>query len=1312
MRRRRLFIAFLLGIMYCVFVEGLRAEHYLFTNLSENSWMIPRARTIYQEKGKYLWIGTTKGIYRFDGYDFTCYAQKYPANKIHSMNINYISMDNKGNLWILTDKGIGLYNKNTDQFESIEKGKVTNGPFFMTCQVTNGILFAVQGKIILYMYDNQQFTLFKDIHENGEIHNIKYMYNVNNDYIVLDYGSKIIKIDLQGNHQSVIPCPSVISCLFADNNDRIWAGCFDKSLTCFDENGNKIKEFSANNSDLTDEIILCMEQQDSLLWIGTDGDGINIINTKTNDIKTLSHISGELHSFPANSISCFHKDVQNTIWAGSVRDGIIAIRKSLISSYTEVYEGSKWGLSNPTVLSFYQDKNKDYVWIGTDGEGINRLDLNNRTFKHYPSTNGTKVVSIAKLDENTLILSLYTKGLFFFNIHTGAMRSLNVNKKELELKMLLSKTDINLYNHSSHHILALSDKVYKYNIETKKTVEVPFKTRKGFGVILPIGEIKNDLYLYNHAAIYKLDSCATQIETVFEMPKEVKIESTSIDATGNIWLATNQGVAFYSTATKMLCKIHNNLLRNISIIAADKKGRIWMGEEGKLYVYSDSTKNLAVFDKSDGVIPNDYIEKSHFLTHQGDVMIGGTRGLTIIDRNMELKTKEKPEIVITSIKIDNIEYNEYDIRNFTSIEVPSESKSIELQVTSIEEDILRPKIYRYELRGENKQIIESHSPILKLHSFNSGESEVYVSSNTRSGEWTSPTKVATLLFMPPWYETSWFYAVCMIIIIFVCTTVITTIFRRKENKLKLELKEKEKTIYEEEVKFLININHELRTPLTLISGPLHRILQTSFLLPEISDTLQKVYRQAERMKKLLNMVLDLRKMEEGESSINIQPIKVNDWIESVVSDFSYQNDNTSPNVTTSLEQNIGSVNLDKEKCEIVLTNLLVNAIKHSHSTDKIRVTSEISADKMLTISVIDEGEGLRNIQIEKLFNRFYQGSNEIGGSGIGLSYSKMLVNLHHGSIGAFNNETKGATFYFKIPLNLEIGNSNSLLNSFTNEELLSNTTSVVQDTVNQTEDFETKHKSILIVDDNVELTAFLKDSFDDKFKSVHLAHNGKKAYEIIKKEDIDIIVSDIMMPEMNGYELCQKVKSNMECSHIPIILLTAVGEERSRRQGYKMGADAYVDKPFVTETLYEIIKSKLKIREDIKRKYMRLSVLPEPQKDTFSQVDETFLMNLNKIVVDNISDVSLDIPFVCKEIGMSRASLYNKLKALTNMSCNEYINKIRMERAIMLVKTTTKSFVEIADETGFANSRYFSTTFKQNTGMTPTQYRKEYRAKP
>ena len=1299
-------ITLLIGFICCTFISSLQAEQYLFTSLSEKSWMIPKANTMYKENGRCLWIGTDKGIYRFDGYDFKYYGEEDEATILQGVGTNHISMDDRGNLWALTSQGIGLYNRVKDRFEWASPDDFIHGSFFTTCRLADGLLFSGQGRILYYSYNTRKFSLFKDFHQTGASHNILHIYKVGGKNMILSNGNMVVTIDSQGNELAAITCPSVISCMYVDNEERIWVASFNKSLTCYDKKGIILNQFTAENSSLSNEIILCMEQQDSLLWLGTDGGGINILNTITHQIRKIEHIRGEMYSFPANSVNSLYKDLQNTIWAGSVRNGVIAIRKSLINSYIEVPENSKWGLSNPTILSFYQDGNNEHVWIGTDGEGLNKFNLQDRTFEHYPSTSGAKVASIAKFNENTLVLSLYMKGLFFFDIPTGNLRPLHVDKKELLLKMLLSKSSTNLYNFASN-ILVLSDEAFKYDTKAKHIEKIRFEARKGNDIVLPIGEYNGELFLYNEAAIYKLDSCATCLQLVAEIPDGQQIESASVDYKGNIWFTTQRGVFHFSLNTREIRPLASNLLGNVATIVTDREGRVWMGDEEKVYVYSDSTRHLAVFGESDGIIPNEYINKAHFLTSQGDIMIGGTRGLTVIDRNFKLEADEIPVITMTGIKIDAVEYNESAVQGLSLIEIPNESKSVEIHVSSIEEDLLRPKIYRYELKGTNEQLVETHSPVLRLHSFSPGESEIYVSCSMRNGEWTKPAKIATLSFMPPWYETGWFFTGCVLAFLIIGVYIMVTVFRRKENRLKLALKEKEKQIYEDKVNFLININHELRTPLTLISGPLQRILHTISASSSSYETLQKIYRQAERMKTLLNMVLDLRKMEVGDSDINIQSVSVNEWIADVTTDFSFDDDTMGPKIRLELGSEVGLANLDKGKCEIILTNLLVNAIKHSHVHDEIIVRSEITSDAMLTISVIDEGSGLKELQMDKLFQRFYQGDKEVNGSGIGLSYAKMLVTLHKGSVGAFNNDVKGATFYFKLPLDLPTGEHSCETKPYLNEIFLSDnlTKNYIQQ---QVEGFDTKNTTILIVDDNLELTSFLNESFSDKFSKIYLAHTGREAMEILTQQSVDVVVSDIMMPEMDGYQLCQKVKSTSECSHIPVILLTAMDEEKSRRLGYKMGADAYIAKPFETDTLYEIIRSKLKIREEIRQKYMKLSVLPEPQQDTFSQVDENFLIKLNDIIVENIANPSLDIPFVCEEIGMSRASLYNKIKAITGMSCNEYINKIRLERAAILVKTTSKSFIEIADETGYANSRYFSTSFKQNTGMTPTQYRKEY----
>ena len=407
-----------------------------------------------------------------------------------------------------------------------------------------------------------------------------------------------------------------------------------------------------------------------------------------------------------------------------------------------------------------------------------------------------------------------------------------------------------------------------------------------------------------------------------------------------------------------------------------------------------------------------------------------------------------------------------------------------------------------------------------------------------------------------------------------------------------------------------------------------------------------------------------------------------------------------------LDPRIKIVSFDKDKCEIILSNLLINALKHSPQDTEITITSELlPEEKRVRISITDQGCGLQQVDTQKLFTRFYQGMGEQSGTGIGLSYSKILVELHGGSIGARDNSESGATFFFELPLKLESEEIICQPKAYLNELMSDDSGKQSQEEDN----FATAPYSILVVDDNPDLTDFLKKALGEYFKRILTASDGVEALQLIKSHTPDIIVSDVMMPRMNGYELCKNIKEDIAISHIPVILLTARDDKQSQMSGYKNGADAYLTKPFEVEMLMELIRNRLKNREHTKKRYLNAGLIPAPEESTFSQADETFLLKLNKIIQENLDSSRLDIPFICKEIGMSRASLYNKLKALTDMGANDYINKFRMEQAILLITGTEMSFTEIAEKVGFTTSRYFSTTFKQYTGETPTQYKEKHK---
>lgn len=623
---------------------------------------------------------------------------------------------------------------------------------------------------------------------------------------------------------------------------------------------------------------------------------------------------------------------------------------------------------------------------------------------------------------------------------------------------------------------------------------------------------------------------------------------------------------------------------------------------------------------------------------------------------------------------------------------------------SKEEDIFRQKVYKYQIEGLNDQQIESYNPELAIRSLPPGSYKIMASCTAKDGSWIPNQEVLELTILPPWYRTWWFILSCAIFAAAVIIETFRRTLKRKEEKLKWAMKEHEQQVYEEKVRFLINISHELRTPLTLIHAPLNRILKSLSSDDNHYLPLKAIYRQSQRMKNLINMVLDVRKMEVGESKMQIQPHPLNQWIEHVSQDFINEGEAKNVRIRYTLDPRIETVSFDKDKCETILSNLLINALKHSPENTEITITSELLPKAgRVRISIIDQGNGLQQVDIRKLFTRFYQGTGEQSGTGIGLSYSKILVELHGGSIGARNNQETGATFFFELPLKQGIEEIICQPKAYLNELISDDKNEHIPNESN----FDTTPYTILVVDDNPDLTDFLKKSLGEYFKRIVIASDGVEALQLIKNHAPDIIVSDVMMPRMNGYELCKNMKEDITISHIPIILLTARDDRQSQLSGYKNGADGYLTKPFEIEMLMEIIRNRLKNRESTKKRYLNAGLIPAAEESTFSQADETFLLKLNQIIQENLDSSSLDVTFICKEIGMSRASLYNKLKALTDMGANDYINKFRMEKAITLITGTEMSFTEIAEKVGFTTSRYFSTAFKQYTGETPTQYKEK-----
>ena len=1311
MKSRHLIIYILSFISGCLPILNLSAQtnQYYFKQISFNEGLPSTVRCIKTDASGFVWIGTKSGLIRFDGHELKRYVHTTDnPNSLPSNLILQIFEDKQRNLWILTEKGIARYDKRSDQMEVITDKQGKNFIAYSASNSANGTLFGSENKIYQYNYQTSSIDLLQTIKSKDQF-NISAIHSWNDHTILCSsrrQGLILLNLETGKCTPSPFDCGSQIMSTFMDSQHRIWIAPYNEGVRCFDRNGRLLASYTIHNSQLSNNIILSFAERNSQIWMGTDGGGINILNPTTRQFTTLTrNPEKERNSLPATSILCLYNDDNNTMWAGSIRNGLINIREVSMKSYMDVSLGSNQGLSNRTVLSLCQQA-PDRIWIGTDGGGINLFNPTTDKFTHYSSTWGEKVASIAPFTSGKLLISIFAQGLFIFDTTTGKKQPFLIVDKEKTVQLCNRGKTVNLYKNTPNSILILGDEIYSYQLDDHSfhIFKAQNKSVQMKGAVLPIAHKQGKTYISCANSIYELDDDNYQMKRLFRYEGDTIINCVSQDEHGNFWIGSNFGLSHYNPTTHSHEFIPSKLFSEVSMVVCDQKGKVWIGAENILLTWIIKDKKYILFGESDGATPNEYLSKPQLLTKQGDVYMGGVGGLLFIDKNFNIDSSDIPVLQLSDITVNGESVNSQLTNDKPAkISIPWKNNII-LRIMPKEQDIFRQKLYRYKIVGFSNEYIETLNPKLILRLLPPGNYTIKASCTTKDGNWIPEEEILSLTILSPWYKTWWFSFVCIIIIAGSIFQAFRIVLKRKENKQKWAMKEHEKQVYEEKVRFLINISHEIRTPLSLIYAPLSKILKSTPRTDSNYASLQSVFRQSQRMKNLINMVLDVRKMEVGESKLQTSSQPLNEWIKVTTEDFISEGESKNINLKYQLDEKISEVVFDKDKCMIIISNLLINAFKHSPQHSEVIIKSELLVDEeRVRISIIDQGCGLYHIDTHKLFNRFYQGTGEQSGTGIGLSYSKMLIELHGGTIGAHNNPEVGATFFFELPIKQIKEEIICQPKAYLNELM----TKEIEVAPAPDETFETSSYSILIVDDNPDLIDFLKQTLSPNFKRVLTAKDGVDALSQVKNQIPDIIVSDVMMPRMDGFELCKNLKQDIEISHIPIILLTARNDEQSQLCGYKNGADAYLAKPFEIDILLTLIRNRLKHREQTKEKYRNILLSPLPENSTFSSADEIFLLRLNKIINQNIENTDFDISVICKEIGMSRASLYSKLKAITNMGANDYINKLRIEKAISIMKTSDAPFTEIADKVGFNTPRYFSTVFKQYTGETPTSYREK-----
>jgi len=1297
--------SFLIWILFFVLSTKAEQQDYYFRQISlEQGLSQSRVQCIYRDHQGVIWIGTKWGLNSYDQSELKSYFHdREQPNSLPDNFIRFITEDRLGDLYVSTNKGIAIYNKAENQFQPLKyNGKPFNAWSYL--QIGDNFLFG--GEETLYQYnltDKSITTIFPDI-DGDKLKCINRIFQWSPDVLITSSKKDgLWMYDLI--KKKMYRCPFVkereINTIFVDSQNRLWVSFYGKGIACYSKEGKRLFSLSTKNSGLNNDIIFDFLEKDNQLWIATDGGGINILDFQTMKFSHLKHISDDEQSLPNNSIYRLYKDQMDNIWIGSIHGGLFAIKKVFIKTYKDVPLNNPNGVSERTVVSIFEDKDT-LLWIGTDGGGINSFDQKTNTFHHYPTTYGEKVTSITEFSENELLLSCFNKGVFTFNKRTAQMQPFPIINDSISKREFSSGDLVNLYA-TKDNIYILGAKVYIYNKHTRQT-SILYAPQIDIQRQIAMQAIYSDdthLYLMGTNNLFKLNFKTNELSSLVNMKEGDDFTSACRDDKGNFWIGSNFGLLFYNKQTGKTEKIHTNLFNSVSSLAYDKKGKVWIGAQNMFFAYIINEKRFVILDESDGVPSNELIFTPIPALRTPNLYMGGTMGLVRINTDIIFESNSSPILKLLEVKLNG--KSTLKQVNNNCISIPWNHSSFNIKVIADEKNSFRKHLFRYVITGKDKMVIESYLQTLELGTLASGEYTISVSCDTSNGEWSQPTEILTIIVSPPWWKSTWFIILCIFFAFLVAGMVFFSLIRKKENRLKREMREHEKKIYEEKIRFLINISHELRTPLTLIYASLKRILNKEVKQDELPEYLQGAFKQANQMKDIINIVLDARKMEVGQEVLHISSHPLHKWIQEVAETFQTASKAKEIEISYDFDDSIQSIAYDDTKCKVVLSNLIMNALKYSPNQTRI-VIKTIRTNESIQIHVQDQGIGLDNVDIKKLFTRFYQGKHNEGGSGIGLSYAKMLIDLHGGRMGAFNNKDRGATFFYEIPANLQEQEVSCPQHSYLNELL----SSPEEEEKIESGAFSLQGYSLLIVEDKQDLREFLKNALKDKFKKIYQAENGLVALEVIKQQQPDIIVSDVMMPQMNGYQLCKEIKENLNISHIPVILLTARADSESQMLGYKLGADAYLPKPFEMEMLLSVIQNQMRNREYIKSRYRGNQFILSPQEATFSNADEQFMIKLNEMIDQNLSQPDLDVKFLTAQMAMSRTSLYNKIKELTGMGANDYINRRRIDKAIILLTQSDMSITEISEQVGFTYQRYFSTLFKEMKGMTPSQFRAQH----
>lgn len=1245
---------------------------------------------ITQDPYGYIWIGTEYGLSKFDGYKFhNYYHNEKDTNSIITNTISAFLVDKKGNLWIGSAKGIMRYDYINDEFIKYRMPDHRKPRIYSIIENKKGDILIGTAGYGLYSIKKGKNTIIHEKEYSRRDSDVFFSHIFEDNRGNLWQGSHLSTISRfykKGNNLKIQDYQSLYGPpvkYFQTRRNLLLIVCM-YGIIQYDYTTNKLSDagydFGTYKGSIT--INSALFDYKGNLYIGTSESGVLYIPRGSKKLIPYTNRNKDHFNLSASSVSNIFEDKDNNLWIGCFQKGLYLINDEIDAFSTWSFSNQGYDLGSS--VSSIASGDNGTTWCTVQNSGVYQFDEQGKIIGHPKSPTGT---SIIYRDQNGGYWLGTSNGLYSYNPITG------------DYKLRISFSSVGVFGITDDgmgklYISVYSKGLYIFDTKTNETKILSMRKRTNHGYLCNdwISYLMFDrqglLWITTSNGVACLDPKTDRFDNFGwnSILNDIQSNYLCEDQKGNIIIGTDNGLFYFDIKTNKVQRFKNSESLNnkqICSIVKDNNDDIWVSSTMGIWQYNHKENKFISHINGSGLATHEYVRGA--LLHNSDDFIGFgfADGITTFypaavnqeDNNMD-------NVYLTDFIIDgkstNCQLEEY--------EIPYDQNSFTLEFSLLNYKNATNISFEYRINGGEWKSTEEGMNSISFNKLEPGEYIIEVRA-ANNGIYSKNTRKVSIYVRNPWYAST----IAFIIYFILGGGFIFFFLRSYEKRRTADLDE-------QKMKFLIDATHEIRSPLTLIMGPLRK-LKEHIISEEDQQNIETIDRNEQRLLLLVNQILDERKLDKNQMRIQCQETNMNLFIKNICSLYQYNADERNIKLKFIPEKENIHTWIDRINFDKVISNLLSNALKYTFDGGEIDIFLN-QDEKNMILKAQDTGVGFRGEKTEKLFDRFYQGRNStdlhIIGTGIGLNLCKAIVNMHGGIIKAYNREDglRGACLEVDIPL----GNKH-----LKQEEILEKDKNSIE-LSSQKKNTASKNFKILIVDDNVEIAQYISSELGEWYR-FESAPNGKIALKMLLNKSYDLVISDVMMPEMDGITLLKNIKSNVNISDIPVILLTSKSEVAYRLEGLKKGADAFLAKPFNMEELHILIDN---LVDNVRRLRGKFSGA-QKQQDKIDQVEvksnnDALMERVMKCINEHLDDPDFNVEKLTEDVGISRAQLHRKMKEITGISTGEFIRNLRLEQAERLIKEGRINITQIAYAVGFNNQTHFSTVFKKHFGMTPTEY--------